>query len=183
MDEALERRPDPLSRLRKEVIVPVTASPKQYRSSLRLLTLAAESASSADGTAAATAAEDSAQQLPAAEDELSASVASRAAHLSSGGGVLSPATALPASSASSMSPLQSSRPGSASTTPKPAFLRRLDSPESHHGQLIAAKARLQLLLNRALQTIPNLKADALPAAQRKLETALAKLEASTITQP
>ena len=190
VDEALERRPDPLQRLRKEVIVPVTASPKQYRSSLRLLTLAAESASNADGTAAPSATPDDAAQLPpapaasAAEDELAGAVSTRAAHLSSGSGVLSPATAVPLSSApSSVSPQQSSRSGSASSTPKPAFLRRLDSPESHHGQLIAAKARLQLLLNRALQTIPNLKTDAMPAAQRKLETALAKLEASTITQP
>ena len=170
VDEALEKRPDPLAKLRQEVILPVTASPKQFRSSQRLLTLAAESAHSADGTV-----------TPPSEDgagaEANPSSATWAGHrglaaLATG---ISPTAAASGASGSSLSPLSS-----ANNTPKPAFLRRLDSPESHHGQLIAAKARLQLLISRAVQTVPNLKLHAFPAAQQRLQAALTKLEHSTI---
>ena len=195
VDEAMEKRPDPLAKLRNEVIVPVTASPKQFRSSLRLLTLAAESAANADGAAPVQPLTLPGQDEAAGggdrvegggRDEGGAppvwSSAQRGLHSLSTGVTLSSgvvAAAL-AGAPSSLSSSSLSPASSASTTPKPAFLRRLDSPESHHGQLIAAKARLQLLINRAVQTIPNLKRDAFPALQLKLEAALAKLEHSTI---
>lgn len=169
VDEAMEKRPDPLAKLRNEVIVPITASPKQYRSSERLLTLAAASAN-ADGTAIISDSEETSHWashrvnpiLSAAANSLSASAA---------------LPSFPSSSTTTVSPTQS-----ASNTPKPAFLRRLDSPESHHGQLIVAKARLQMLINRAVQTIPNLKSHAMPTVHAKLQAALAKLETSTIQQ-
>ena len=170
VDEALEK--DPLQKLRNEVIVPVTASPKQYRSSLKLLTLAAESAHNSDGTVTPP---DAAEPLPLNSNGTQPTNANDTAELSLHRlNPLLSAASLP-SSMSSSSPTHS-----ASNTPKPAFLRRLDSPESHHGQLIAAKAKLQMLINRAMQTIPQLKKDSLPAVHARLEAALAKLEASTI---
>ena len=177
VDEAYEKRPDPLHKLRNEVIVAVTASPKQYRSSLRLLTLAAESAQNSDGTVTPP---DFAEPLVSNNSAASSngSALSHDTPETSSSHRLNPllsAASLPPAFSSSYSPSQS-----ASNTPKPAFLRRLDSPESHHGQLIAAKAKLQMCINRAMQTIPQLKKDALPAVHARLEAALAKLEASTI---
>ena len=176
VDEALERRPDPLQKLKNEVIVAVTASPKQYRSSLKLLTLAAESAQNNDGTVTPPEAEPVNSNNSNNGNNGTQPLAVAAELSSHRLNPLLNAASLPSSfSSHSLSPSQS-----ASNTPKPAFLRRLDSPESHHGQLIAAKAKLQMMINRAMQTIPQLKKDALPAVHAKLEAALAKLEASTI---
>ena len=177
VDELVEKRPDPLQKLRNEVIVAVIASPKQIRSSLRLLTLAAESAQNADGTTTPPDSELNNSGAATNGTQLQPLLGLGAApELSSHR--LNPllAASLPAS----FSSLSQSPSHSASNTPKPAFLRRLDSPESHHGQLVQAKAKLQMLINRCMQTIPQLKKDSLPAVQARLEAALAKLEASTI---
>lgn len=141
VDQALEKSADPLAKLKNEVVVPVTASPKQFKSSIKLLSLAAKSVE--DG-----------EDIPLGATGIALS--------SLPTGTSSPASSSPYS------------------TPKPAYLRRLDSPESHHGQLIAAKAKLSMIINRAVQTIPNLKGDALAVVQQKLEAALAKLEQSTV---
>ena len=131
VDEALEKRPDPLHKLRNEVIVPVTASPKQFRSSLKLLTLAAESANNSDGTLTPP---DAAESLTLAlsntinsnssNGTLPANDTSTADLSSHRLNPLLNAASLPAAfSLSSNSPSHS-----ASNTPKPAFLRRLDQP-------------------------------------------------------
>jgi hypothetical protein len=112
---------DPLAKLKQEAALPVTASPKQFRSSLHLLSLAGK------------VDESKSNDLPA------------------------------------------------EGTPKPGYLRRLDSPDSHHGQLIKAKATLQILVNKALQSVPNIKLSAAPKIKASIEQALSKLEASCVS--
>ena len=135
--------------------LPVTASPKQIRSSFHLLELA---------TTAGIAPED---------DDLTLKGQTATTNGGSGApsdrsvGVLS---ALPTG-------IQSD---SKNSTPKPSYLRRLDSPDTHHGQLLAAKARLQLLLNKGIQLADRVNLAMVPEIKAKLEKALAKLEASLV---
>ena len=151
--------------------LPVTASPKQIRSSFHLLELATSNSllqqdqENADdltmqrqgGSASGDAAVGEAKPASA-----------RNSPLMSQGGTLS---SLPSGLVS----------GGSGSTPKPAYLRRLDSPETHHGQLIAAKARLQMLINRGLQVADKVRMDKVPEIKAALEKALAKLEASLVT--
>jgi hypothetical protein len=135
--------------------LPVTASPKQIRSSFHLLELA---------TTTGIAPEDDDLTLKgqgAQANGGSSAPSDRSV------GVLS---ALPTG-------IQSS---SQNNTPKPSYLRRLDSPDTHHGQLLAAKARLQLLLNKGIQLADRVNLAMVPEIKAKLEKALAKLEASLV---
>ena len=147
--------------------LPVTASPKQIRSSFHLLELATSNSLLAQDQE-----EDLTMKAQGGSPANGAAGAAAAAgangpHVNSTG-VLS---ALPTGITS----------GGSGFTPKPAFLRRLDSPETHHGQLIAAKARLQMLLNRGLQVADKVRMDKVPEIKAALEKALAKLEASLVT--
>jgi hypothetical protein len=121
VDVALERQnPDPTSKVKCELALPATASPKQQRSSLILFNLAAK---------------------------------------------------LEDSKTNDLPP---------EGTPKPAYLRRLDSPDSHHGQLIMSKAKLQLIINTAIQKAGQVRLSSLPIVKQKFEVALSKLESSLV---
>jgi hypothetical protein len=145
--------------------LPVTASPKQIRSSFHLLELATT---------------HSLQAMD--EDDLTAKAQGGNGAATSG---ISPSSNGAPSGAGPQGVLSSLPTGlttpSTGTTPKPAFLRRLDSPETHHGQLIAAKARLQMLINRGLQVADKVRLDKVPEIKAALEKALQKLEASLVT--
>jgi hypothetical protein len=145
--------------------LPVTASPKQIRSSFHLLELATT---------------HSLQAMD--EDDLTAKAQGGNGAATSG---ISPLANGAPSGAGPQGVLSSLPTGlttpSTGTTPKPAFLRRLDSPETHHGQLIAAKARLQMLINRGLQVADKVRLDKVPEIKAALEKALQKLEASLVT--
>jgi len=78
-----------------------------------------------------------------------------------------------------VSPLGSPNPNSG--TPKPAFLRRLDSPQSHHGKLLVAKTKLTNMLNTSLRLLPKLKPEAFAEVKRQLLEAVQKLETGTVS--
>jgi len=140
--------------------LPVTASPKQIRSSFHLLELANTHSLQNNG--------GDEEDLTTKQQGSSNGTAGNGPSGTGPQGVLS---ALPTGLTSS----------SSGSTPKPAFLRRLDSPETHHGQLIAAKARLQMLINRGLQVADKVRMDKVPEIKAALEKALQKLEASLVT--
>jgi len=156
--------------------LPVTASPKQIRSSFHLLELAKQSAASPEdgGTGG--------------DDLTKREQTTNGSEVSPPSATAASSTTPPSSSSASQgqsTPVLSALPSglqssSTSNTPKPPFLRRLDSPDTHHGQLIAAKARLQLLLNRGLQVAEKVKLDKVPEIRISLEKALAKLEQSLV---
>ena len=135
--------------------LPVTASPKQIRSSAHLLELATTHSLAADDDDLTMRGQGNLANGAPTDRPMSA------------GGVLS---SLPTG-------MQST---STNSTPKPSYLRRLDSPETHHGQLLAAKSRLQLLLNKGIQLADRIDLAAVPQIKAKLEIALAKLEASLV---
>jgi len=64
-------------------------------------------------------------------------------------------------------------------TPKPAFLRRLDSPKTNHGILIAHKTRLNKMLRRSLRAIPHMKQDKYEQIKVAFLQAVELLEQST----
>jgi hypothetical protein len=76
---------------------------------------------------------------------------------------------------------QSPQPGSATGTPKPAFLRRLDSPQSHHGKLLVAKTKLTNMLNTSLRILPKLRPEAFEEVKKLLLKAVNKLESGTVS--
>jgi hypothetical protein len=146
--------------------LPITASPKQIRSSFVLLELA---------TSNSLLQQDQEEDLTT---KVQGSAEGGANGVAPAGGSFSPSFAERGVLSALPTGLTSSGLGS---TPKPAYLRRLDSPETHHGQLIAAKARLQLLINRGLQVADKVRLDKVPEIKASLERALAKLEASLVT--
>jgi hypothetical protein len=79
------------------------------------------------------------------------------------------------------SPLVSPEPSSTSSTPKPAFLRRLDSPQSHHGKLLVAKTKLTNMLTQSLRLLPKLKAESFEEVKKALLRAVTKLESGTVS--
>jgi len=153
VSQALAKKPDPLARIKQEVALPVTASPKQFKSSLMLLSLAKRDEAAID--------EDLTMIPQNGTDNIAVNHALN--NLASTTG-----------SVSSNS--------STSNTPRPSYLRRLDSPESHHGQLLNAKARLQILISKMLQTMPNIKLEAAPEIREALLKAVEKLEGSCVHQ-
>jgi len=72
-------------------------------------------------------------------------------------------------------------PGRQGGSQKPAFLRRLDSPDSHSGKLLAAKARLTGLLQLALRLAPKLKPEAFEQTSARLVEAIKNLESGTVS--
>jgi hypothetical protein len=146
---------------RVKATLPVEASPKQKQSHLHLLSLASR----------VTIADPEHEPVEGTANGPSSSASPPAG--------IPPATAV---SVLSALPTGITSTGTGNT-PKPAFLRRLDSPETHHGQLIAAKARLQLLINRGLQVADKVKLSKVPEIKTSLEKALAKLEASLVPPP
>lgn len=161
----------PLAKMNQDLQFPATASPKQKVSSLVLLNIAKDSAKAITGSV-----------FPQTEDDLIGGN-SNAQHPPS----LGP-TGLHSNAASSLANLPSgiststnpdAAPGSRNSTPKPAFLRRLDSPESHHGKLMRAKSNLHNLINRALTNMPHMKPEAAAKIRAAFEKAVNKLESST----
>lgn len=163
-----EKSLNPLNRV-KESTLPITASPKQIRSSMHLLTLA---------TTASTASETDLTARPKQEETSGDATEQNQTNST-------PATAtVSSSSMHALSALPSSVPAttnSSTSTPKPAFLRRLDSPDTHHGQLIAAKAKLQMVINRGIQVVDKIRPDQLAFIKAALEKAVNKLDSSLIT--
>jgi len=66
-------------------------------------------------------------------------------------------------------------------TPKPAFLRRLDSPKTNHGILIAHKTRLNKMLRRATRAVPHMKIEQYEQIKQAFIQAVELLEQSTTT--
>jgi len=66
-------------------------------------------------------------------------------------------------------------------SPKPAFLRRLDSPLTNHGKLLQHKARLNKMIRRAIRGVPHMKLENYHEIKRSFVSALDLLESSTTT--
>jgi len=66
-------------------------------------------------------------------------------------------------------------------TPKPAFLRRLDSPKTNHGILIGHKTRLNKMLRRAKRALPHMKLEQYEQIKAAFVQAVELLETSTTT--
>jgi len=73
--------------------------------------------------------------------------------------------------------------GSESRTesPKPAFLRRLDSPLTNHGRLLQHKSILDKLLRRAKRAVPHISFEKYDTIRESLLQAVEYLEQSTTT--
>lgn len=69
--------------------------------------------------------------------------------------------------------------GSGTGTPKPAFLRRLDTPDSNTGKLAAAKTRLNSLLQYALALAPRMNPEAFDQTSTRFAEAIKALESAT----
>lgn len=154
---ALALKKDPVAQLKAQVPIPVTASPKQFKSSLTLLDLAKKTSEPDDENY------DTTGSVPI--DHIATRPLNQAQiqRLQSSG--LS---------------LNGSKEGTGTgTTPKPAWLRRLDSPLTHHGKLMQAKSQLHQLMKRGISAASRLKPEAIPEAQRRLLAALDKIEQST----
>lgn len=83
----------------------------------------------------------------------------------------------------SLSLLQMASTGEAEkvSTPKAAFLRRLDSPGTTHSKLTASRTKLNMLLQKAMTHVKNLRMEAFPEVKAQLEKALAELEVGAMS--
>jgi hypothetical protein len=66
------------------------------------------------------------------------------------------------------------------SSPKPSYLRRLDSPDTHHGKLMRSKQQLTTMLSRALQNVPRMKLSAYHEIEDLFSTAVSELESGTV---
>jgi len=73
--------------------------------------------------------------------------------------------------------------GSESRTesPKPAFLRRLDSPLTNHGRLLQHKSTLDKIVRRAKRAVPHVQLEQYQKIHASLLEAVEFLEQSTTT--
>lgn len=65
------------------------------------------------------------------------------------------------------------------STPKPGFLRRLDSPDSPHGKLVIQRTNLAKSLRRALSLVGSVKPAALEDVKARFKHAVDELEHAT----
>jgi len=64
-------------------------------------------------------------------------------------------------------------------SPKPAYLRRLDSPQTHSGKLIQKKTTLETWIRRAISNVPNMDMTDFASIKANILEAVLLLEAST----
>lgn len=193
------RKKRPRARSPKSKIrVPVEASPRQYESARRLLAIASPVVT-ADTLASRTS---ELERRPPGLQPLADSIAKGIENLppnqqsfSTSQGLLAHAHdpqsntanqqlgASLASSASAPGQLGPKGEPEEARTPsyaKPAFLRRLDSPLSHHGKLLSARQRLNNMLSHSLRLVPSLRSDAFPEVKKAFVLAINKLESGTM---